>query len=211
MINPRFDRWLLRAGVLCILIVPACSPKEAAQSPEAAKESEADLMQRGMAQMYQSQDPTAAEATFRAVLALNPTHYGAHYQLAVALDRGGKPSEARPEWNEVLRQAETFKDTTVIKTAKARLAAPDTASESGLMVRGVDLMYARNDLVGAIEKFQAVLARNKTHYGANYQLAVALDRAGRADEAKVVWQRVLPMAIQFKDQKTIDTARARLR
>jgi Flp pilus assembly protein TadD len=211
MINPRFDRWLLCAGVLCLLIVTACSEKEAAQSPDAARESEADLMQRGMAQMYQSQDPTAAEAAFRAVLALNPTHYGAHYQLAVALDRGGKPSEARPEWNEVLRQAETFKDTTVIKTAKARLAAPDTASESGLMVRGVDLMYARNDLVGAIEKFQAVLARNRTHYGANYQLAVALDRAGRADEAKVVWQRVLPMAIQFKDQKTIDTARARLR
>jgi Tfp pilus assembly protein PilF len=211
MIKSRLSRWSLSASVMCLLVVGACSQKEAAQSPAAAKESEADLMQRGMQQMYQSQDAAAAEATFRAVLALNPTHYGAHYQLAVALDRGGKPTDARPEWNEVLRQAETFKDTTVIKTAKARLAAPDTVGEAGLMARGLDLMYARNDLVGAIEKFQAVLARNKTHYGATYQLAVALDRSGRRDEAKTVWQRVLPMAIQFKDQKTADTARARLR
>src|SRR5690242_8586348 len=126
MIKHRFSRWALHVGVVTLLAVSACTQKEAAQSPAAAKESEADLMQRGMQQMYQSQDAAAAEATFRAVLALNPTHYGAHYQLAVALDRGGKPAEARPEWNEVLRQAQTFKDTTVIKTATARLAAPDT-------------------------------------------------------------------------------------
>src|SRR4051812_133139 len=211
MIKSRLKRWSLLGSVLSLLVFAACSQKEAAQSPGAAKESEADLMQRGMQQMYQTQDAAAAEATFRAVLALNPTHYGAHYQLAVALDRGGKPADARPEWNEVLRQAQTFKDSTVIKTAKARLAAPDTVGEAGLMARGLDLMYARNDLVGAIEKFQSVLARNKTHYGATYQLAVALDRAGRRDEAKAVWQRVLPMAIQFKDQRTADTARARLR
>ena len=98
-----------------------------------------------------------------------------------------------------------------VKTAQARLAAPDTASQAGLMARGLDLMYSRNDPAAAIEQFNAVLARNKTHYGATYQLAIALDRAGRATEAKAVWQRVLPMAIQFKDQKTIDTARARLR
>jgi Tfp pilus assembly protein PilF len=189
----------------------ACSSRDAAQTPAAAKENEAELMQRGMQQLYQSQNPVGAEATFRAVLALNPAHYGAHYQLAVALDRGGKPLDARPEWTEVLQLAESFKDTTVIRAAKGRLAAPDTASQDGMMARGLDLMYARNDLTGAIDQFKAVLARNRAHYGATYQLAVALDRAGRRDEAKAMWQRVLPMAIQFKDQKTIDTARARLR
>ena len=198
-------------SVLAMTLLLACSSKEAAETPAAAKETEAELMQRGMQQMYQTQDPAAAEATFRAVLALNPQHYGAHYQLAVALDRGGKPTEARPEWSEVLRLAETFKDTTVIRTAKTRLAGPDTVSQPGLMARGLDLMYTRNDPAAAIEQFQAVLARNRTHYGATYQLAVALDRAGRGAEAKAVWQRVLPMAIQYKDQKTIDTARARLR
>jgi Tfp pilus assembly protein PilF len=198
-------------GLLLALSAAACTSKEAAQSPAAATESEAQLMERGMQQLYQANDPVAAEATFRAVLAKNQTHYGAHYQLAVALDRGGKPDEARPVWNEVLRLAQSFNDTGVVKTSLARLGAPDTASQAGLMARGLDLMYAKNDPVGAIAQFQAVIARNRTHYGANYQLAVALDRAGRAAEAKQVWQRVLPMAIQFKDQKTIDTARARLR
>ena len=201
-----------RLGLLgMIMVAIACSSKEAAQSPAAAKETEAELMQRGLQQMYQTQDAAAAEASFRAILALNPSHYGAHYQLAVALDRGGKPAEARAEWTEVLRQAQLYKDTAVLRTAQTRLAAPDTASQAGLMARGLDLMYARNDPVAAIEQFRAVLARNPKHYGATYQLAVALDRAGRPVDAKAMWERVLPMAIQFKDQKTIDTARARLR
>jgi Tfp pilus assembly protein PilF len=205
------ERRALCTGVFFVLAAAACSSKEAAQTPAAAAENEAQLIQRGLNQMNQAQDPVAAEATFRAILALNPAHYGAHYQLAVALDRGGKPADARAEWSEVLRLAEGFKDTAVVRTATTRLAAPDTVSEAGMMARGLDLMYTRNDPAGAIEQFNGILARNRTHYGATYQLAVALDRAGRKADAKAVWQRVLPMAIQFKDQKTIDTARARLR
>lgn len=202
----------MMVGVLLIFVgIASCTSKESAQTPAAAAASDTSLMRRGMQQMYQGNNPIGAEATFRAVLALNPTHYGAHYQLAVALDRGGKPVEARAEWNEVLRLAGSFKDTSVIRFAEKRLASPDTASQEGLMVRGLDLMYTLNNPAAAAEQFQAVLNRNKGHYGATYQLAVALDRAGRPAEAKAVWQRVLPMAIQFKDQRTIDTARARLR
>lgn len=208
MIRFRFRHALV--GIAC-LAAAGCAAKEAAQTDTAAAQNEKDLMARGLQQLNQNQDPIAAEATFRAVLALNPAHYGAHYQLAVALDRGGKPTDARAEWSEVLRLAESFKDSTVMKTAQARLASPDTLSQAGMMARGLDLMYSRNDPLAAIDLFQAVLAKNRTHYGATYQLAVALDRAGRAADAKAVWQRVLPMAIQFKDQKTIDTARARLR
>jgi Tfp pilus assembly protein PilF len=199
------------AVAVALIAIAGCSSKEAAQTAAAAEQNQKDLMARGLQQLNQNQDPIAAEQTFRAVLALNPSHYGAHYQLAVALDRGGKPTDARAEWSEVLRLAQGFNDSTVVKTAQARLASPDTLSQAGMMARGLDLMYSRNDPVAAIDLFQAVLAKNKTHYGATYQLAVALDRAGRASEAKAVWQRVLPMAIQFKDQKTIDTARARLR
>ena len=203
----------IRRAVAAIVLVTVagCSAKEAAQTDAAAEQNQKDLMARGLQQLNQNQDPVAAEQTFRAVLALNPAHYGAHYQLAVALDRGGKPTDARAEWSEVLRLGQGFNDSTVVKAAQARLASPDTLSQAGMMARGLDLMYSRNDPVAAIDLFQAVLAKNKTHYGATYQLAVALDRAGRASEAKAVWQRVLPLAIQFKDQKTIDTARARLR
>jgi Tfp pilus assembly protein PilF len=209
MITSRIHRHAVVA--IAFLAIAGCSAKEAAQTTASAEQNEKDLMARGLQQLNQSQDPIAAEATFRAVLALNPAHYGAHYQLAVALDRGGKPTDARAEWSEVLRLAQSFNDSTVVKSAQARLASPDTLSQSGMMARGLDLMYSRNDPVAAIDLFQAVLAKNRAHYGATYQLAVALDRAGRAADAKAVWQRVLPMAIQFKDQKTIDTARARLR
>ena len=201
----------MTAGLAFLAVLSACSPGENGQASQPAVETEAQLMEKGTQQLYQSNDPVTAEATFRSVLAKNPAHYGAHYQVAVALDRGGRPAEARAEWTEVLRLAESFRDTTVIQTAQARLRAPDTASQAAMMVRGLDLMYRQNDPAGAIEQFNGILARNRTHYGATYQLAVALDRANRPDEAKQVWQRVLPMAIQFKDQKTIDTARARLR
>jgi Tfp pilus assembly protein PilF len=209
---PRFQRRASSLAALVLLSLPACTAQQAADSDSGAgAQSEAQLMEKGTQQLYQSGDPIAAEATFRAVLAKNPSHYGAHYQLAVAMDRGGKPAEARAEWNEVLRLAESFKDSVSAQAARARLGSPDTASQAGLMARGLDLMYKQNDPGAAIEQFQEIIKRNRTHYGASYQLAVALDRANRAEEAKQVWQRVLPMAIQYKDQKTIDTARARLR
>jgi Tfp pilus assembly protein PilF len=190
------------------MALAACQDRNA--TPPGAAE-EARLMDQGIQQLYNAADPVAAESTFRAVLATNPTHYGAHYQLAVALDRGGKPADARGEWSEALRLAESFDDTATAKTARARLAAPDTASQPAMMIRGLDLMYRQNNPTAAIEQFQAILARNRTHYGATYQLAVAYDRAGRAADAKKMWEKVLPMAIQYKDQKVVDTARARLR
>ena len=58
-------------------------------SPEA-------LMKAGLDALYTRNDPNAAAAQFRRLLAVNPTHYGATYQLATALDRAGRPAEARP-------------------------------------------------------------------------------------------------------------------
>jgi tetratricopeptide (TPR) repeat protein len=200
-----------RASLAAVLLACACTARDAGQADSVTAASEAELMAKGTQLLYQAGDPIAAEAAFREVLAKNPTHYGAHYQLAVSLDRGGRPVDARAEWNEVLRMAESFKDSVSAQAARARLGSPDTASQNGLMARGIDLMYKQNNPVAAIEQFEAVLNRNRVHYGATYQLAVALDRANRAADARQVWQRVLPMAIQYKDQKTVDTARARLR
>ena len=62
---------------------------EAEETPEA-------LMQAGLETLYTKGDAEAAAATFRKVLEQNPSHYGATFQLAMALDRAGKSAEARP-------------------------------------------------------------------------------------------------------------------
>ena len=80
-------------------------------------------MRSGLDALYTRRDPEAAATAFRQVLAANPTHYGATYQLAVALDTAGKRSEARPLWEKVLTMAEGYNDKSTIDTARARLVA----------------------------------------------------------------------------------------
>jgi len=197
----------LKRAVLALSVtgLAACPPAAAPVDPDA------ETMSRGVEMLYKSADPIGAEALFREVLARTPSHYGAHYQLAVALDSGGKPTEARPAWEAVLRLAEAISDTSVTRTAQARLAAPDTATHSAMMTLGLNLLYAKNDPAAAAEQFRALLRRNSTHYGATYQLATALDRAGQAADARAQWVKVLGMATAIQDTATANTARARLR
>ncbi len=62
----------------------------------------------------------------------------------------------------------------------------------------------------AISHFQKALETYPGHYGATFQLARALDRAGRTDEATKQWQRVLSLAERSGDQPLVETASARL-
>jgi Tfp pilus assembly protein PilF len=199
-------RQLLAAAVLV-----ACAACGKASSNPPAADSQAQLMQKGVTLLYQGGDPIGAEAVFRQVLQQNPNHYGAQYQLAVAVDRGGRPSEARLLWQSVLRNAQAVHDTTTEHTAQTRLAAPDTASQPAMMALGLDLMYRQNNPSAAADEFRKVLSKNPTHYGATYQLATALDRMGRTVEARSLWEKVLGMAQTYKDTKTAETARAHLK
>jgi cytochrome c-type biogenesis protein CcmH/NrfG len=171
---------------------------------------DAPAMSRGVDMLYRSSDPIGAEAVFREVLQRNPTHYGARYQLAVALDRGGKPAEARPVWDAVLKNAEAISDTSAVRAARARLLAPDTASQEAMMALGIDLVRRQNNPAAAAEQFRKVLQRNPTHYGATYQLAMTLDKSGQAAQARPLWQKVLGMATTYKDEPTAQAARQRL-
>jgi len=71
---------------------------------------------------------------------------------------------------------------------------------------GLDLLYNRNDYKGAAEQFLKVLAKNPGHYGATFQYAMALDRAGRTDEARLQWVKVLEMAKMYHDDSTAEIA-----
>ena len=202
-------------AVVVVLISLACSsgsqlPEDQSRAP-VADSTEIRLMQTGLTQLYEKSDPYAAEATFRELLRVNPKHYGAHFQLATALDRAGMPTDARRMWETVLQLAESSRDSATVSKARARLAAPDTVSEAAMMAAGLHLLYAAKNPEAAADQFRNVLAKNPTHYGATYQLAVSLDRAQHPDQAKPLWVKVLGMATAYKDEKTADSARARLR
>lgn len=79
-----------------------------------------------------------------------------------------------------------------------------------LMRAGLDALYQRNDPADAVVRFRRVLERNAAHYGATLQLAKALDRAKRPDEAVVQWKKVLEMAEAIHDAETARIARSRL-
>jgi len=79
------------------------------------------MMQAGLDALYQQHDPNGAAAQFRKVLERHPTHYGATFQLALALDQAGNPAEAHPLWERVLQMAETYHDKSTADTARARL------------------------------------------------------------------------------------------
>lgn len=203
------SRWL---AVAVSLMVGACAgsgARDAGQTTAAA--DDAQLMQQGTGLLYQTGDPIGAEAVFREVLRRTPTHFGAQYQLAVSLDRGGKPVEARRMWEAVLRNAESARDSATARTARSRLAAPDTAGPNAMMALGLDLLYKRNNPAAAAEQFRKVLSRNPTHYGATYQLATALDRSGQTAQARPIWEKVLGMAVMYKDTRTEQSARDRLK
>jgi tetratricopeptide (TPR) repeat protein len=180
----------------------------------AATDSTAEdkAMAVGLDQLYQANDPISAASSFRQVLSGNPTHYGAHFQLAKSLDLSGHPDSARLVWNKFLPMAEAIKDTASISIVQARLAQPDTASHEALMNAGLSLLYKQQppNPAGAADYFRRIIARNATHYGAHFQLARALDASGKSAEAREIWIKVLGMATAIKDASTADTARARL-
>lgn len=173
-------------------------------------DTEAALMQSGLDALYARKDPDTSINQFTRVLVNNPSHYGATFQLAMALDQAGKPDEARPVWKRVLAMAEASHDTDAANTARMRLARPGPPSQEELMNSGLAALYARGDGVKAISEFKRVLEINPTHYGATFQLARALDRAGNGKEASLIWKTVLEMAENCGDIETASAARARL-
>jgi tetratricopeptide (TPR) repeat protein len=172
------------------------------------------VMKAGLHALYARHDPGAAAVLFREILLRNPSHYGATFQLAKALDQAGLHDEARAHWQRILTMAESAQDAETIATAKKRLQGDTPASEeavqAALMKSALDALYRRGDAGAAASELRQVLARNPDHYGATYQLATALDQSGNAAEARPLWGKVLRMAEGYDDQVTMATARARL-
>ncbi len=208
----RFSATRLLISLATVLAGAACSGSGESGGGTPSLEATADsaLMEKGLQLLLQVGDAPGAAETFRAVLKQNPHHYGAHFQLAKALDLAGKPAEARPIWTQVLEAAVRSKDSARANTARLRLAKPDTVSEVAMMAVGLNLLYRKNDGVAAAEQFREVLRGDPTHYGALFQLAKTLDRAGKMTEARPYWEKVLTRAEAINNQATANTARTRL-
>jgi tetratricopeptide (TPR) repeat protein len=191
--------WIL--VLLVFGLAMGCARTE--ETPEA-------LMKSGVDSLYAKSDPEAAAKAFRRVLAKNPEHYGANFQLAVALDRSGKSAEARPLWEKSLAMAEAIKDETTADTARKRLGLPGPSPEDAAMKAGLDALYEKKDAVAAVVEFRKVLDVNPNHYGATFQLARALDQAGKPAESRPFWEKALRMAEGLKDAETAKTAKERL-
>jgi tetratricopeptide (TPR) repeat protein len=135
-----------------------------------------------------------------------PNSAMAHTYLGSALQRVGKLAEADAEFE--LAAALDPEQGKGKQPLRSSAAPGDPAEET--MRDGLDALYRRNDPSAAVTAFEQVLSRNSQHYGANYQIAVALDRLGRRLEARVFWQKVLVFAESYKDTQTMEAARARL-
>src|SRR5262249_3842394 len=190
-------------AVALAIALGGCAPKPVAEDQAAA-------MQAGLDAFYTRHDPQAAVPEFQKVLAANPSHYGATFQLAAALDTAGRPQEARPYWEKALAMAQRYADTETADRARARLAAPDVPSDETLMRHGLDPLDTQHDPAAAAAEFRQVLARNPTHYGATFQLAAVLDAAGKRAEARPLCKKMLDMSVVVNDIQTTDTVRARL-
>jgi tetratricopeptide (TPR) repeat protein len=211
-VGPRLPGTEVVVGILLVALVAGGYWIKLRPAPEIAGQEA--LMKAGLDALYTQHDLEAAVARFRKVLELNPGHYGATFQLATALDRAGRPAEARPYWEKAKTMAEEAKDVETLAAASARLAKPEVMTEeetqAALMRAGLDALYKKNDPAAAVAAFRQVLARSPTHYGATFQLATALDRAGKPAEARPLWEKVQKMAEQFNDKETLTIARARL-
>jgi tetratricopeptide (TPR) repeat protein len=85
------------------------------------------------------------------------------------------------------------------------------SSESSLMTAGLNALYQERNGAKAATYFRQVLAQNPDHYGANFQIAAALDLQGEREEANTYWKKTLALANQYRDTAIARAAERRLR
>ena len=170
------------------------------------------LMNEGVQLLNDPASASLALQRFDRVLAINPGHYGARYQRARALDLALDLEVARQAWSAVLPEAERTRDIEAAQWAAARISDLDVriASLSSVMNEGVDLLHNQQVPDRAVPLFQEVLTGWPSHYGASYQLAVALERSGQRQAARNAWSRVLENAQAIGEQADGQAAREAL-
>lgn len=81
-------------------------------------------MLAGLVYHHQLGEPARAVEHYRTVLTLDPNHYGAHYQVAMALLASGRMDDARAAWRAFVPLAERIGDRASLARAPAELTRP---------------------------------------------------------------------------------------
>jgi tetratricopeptide (TPR) repeat protein len=90
------------------------------------------------------------------------------------------------------------------------LAADPTRAEAA-MLAGLLHHHRLQDPRRAVDRYALVLRLVPTHYGAHYQLAMALLAAGRVAAAQAAWARFVPLAEAHGDRASLAAAPPALR
>src|SRR5262249_53280237 len=122
----------------------------------------------------------------------------AAYRAVTALDAVNADA-----WRGTARLLEQRADWAAAAAAWDRALAADPTSVDAAMHAGLLYAWRLGDPSTAVERFDAVLALSPEHYGAHYQVAVALLAAGHTDEARAAWRAFVPMAQAISDTKSI--------
>jgi tetratricopeptide (TPR) repeat protein len=169
-------------------------------------------MDEGVDLLYAQHNPTSALSLFDQVLAQNPHHYGAIYQRAKALDALGDLQHALDAWKQCAPLAARTRDQKATQYIQQRIAVLQKSipTITSKMNAGVELLHSQKQPSKAVAYFQEVLATWKTHYGAKYQLAVALEQSNQRDASKTAWTRVQQAATEIGEAADIDAATSAL-
>jgi tetratricopeptide (TPR) repeat protein len=132
-----------------------------------------------------------ALAAYARTTALDPNH-------ASAWAGQGRMLEQRAAWSEA-------------ETAYERAFAADPTDAGPLMLGALVRHYRLGDPATAVERYRTVLRLVPTHYGAHYQLAVALLAKGDTAEAERAWQAFVPLAEALGDRGSLEGAPEALR
>ncbi len=135
---------------------------------------------------------------------LRPDYAPAHFLLGNVLARAGRTEEAAAAYR---RAAALDPRDTAAPQALARLTGGGDQDEEQMSV-GLDALRKLHDPERAAAIFRKVLEHTPTHYGATYQLAAALDAAGRPSEARPLWEKMLRMAEGSPSSTTCDSCAA---
>jgi tetratricopeptide (TPR) repeat protein len=155
----------------------------------------------------------------------NPGLSLARQYRAAALERLGRIDESLEEYRNATEIDGMFTDAwlgqgrlleqrgawAAAATAYDGAFAANPSSVEAAMMAGLLYHHRLGDSGRAVERYRAVLDANPMHYGAHYQIAVALLALGKVDEAVTAWRAFVPMAEAVGDRASIEGGPAALR